>query len=128
MPKTPRTGAERYFARRMQNPEYRDAYRRARQRIDQIDALVRDLDNLRMQQGLSKAALGRRAGLAPEVVRRLFSSASVNPTLSTVSALATALGADITLTERNGRQRSSHHDSSTVRVRRNSSRRSRARR
>ncbi len=85
------TGAERYFAERMDDPEYRDAYRQARERIDQIDAVIRALDERRTELDLTKAELARRAGVKPEAIRRLFSSERPNPTLSTLVALAGAL-------------------------------------
>jgi DNA-binding phage protein len=92
-----KTGGERYFDERMQEPEYREAYERARDRIRQVDHLIRLLDERRVQLGLSKAELARRAGIKPESVRRLFSSSRRNPTLATLLALAAALGVDVTL-------------------------------
>src|SRR3546814_7802458 len=85
------TGAERYLAGQLADPEYRDAYDEARRRIAQVDELVRALDGRRVELGLSKAELARRADLAPEAVRRLFSIESPNPTASTLAALADAL-------------------------------------
>lgn len=92
-----RTGAERYFDQRMKDPAYAAAYRRARTQVDAIDELIRALDERRMALDLSKAELARRAGLRPEAVRRLLSAGSHNPTLSTVSALATALDVQLVL-------------------------------
>lgn len=89
------TGAERYLAEQTRDPEYRDAYEEARRRIDQVDNLVRALDGRREQLGLTKADLARRADLAPEAVRRLFSADSPNPTASTLAALADALELDL---------------------------------
>ena len=40
MPRLP-TGAERYFANRMEDSEYRRAYEEARRRIDRADSIVR---------------------------------------------------------------------------------------
>jgi len=91
----PRTGAERYLADRLGDPEYQREYRAARERIDRIDAVVRVLDGRRETMGLTKAELARRAGMKPEAVRRLFSAESPNPTLSTVVALADVLGLEI---------------------------------
>lgn len=91
----PRTGAENYFENRMRDPEYADAYRHARVRVDAIDNLIRALDERRLSVGLSKADLARRAGLQPEAVRRLFGSGTHNPTLGTVSALVAALDAEL---------------------------------
>lgn len=89
------TGAERYFAEQMRDPAYRTAYEEARRRIDLVDNLVRSLDARRQVLGLSKAELARRADLAPELVRRLFSVEAPNPTVTTLAALAVALDLDL---------------------------------
>ncbi|WP_416246629.1 helix-turn-helix domain-containing protein [Candidatus Poriferisodalis multihospitum] len=86
-----RTGAERYLRDRRTDAEYERAYDAARHRIDQIDGIIRILDQRRCRLQLSKAELARRAGLRPEVIRRLFSAENPNPTLSTLVALAGAL-------------------------------------
>lgn len=96
----PRTGAEKYLAKQRKNPEYGAAYDEARRRIDQVDAIVRALDDRREALGLSKAELARRADLAPEAVRRLFSVDSPNPTAITLAALADALDLDLVPTPR----------------------------
>ena len=49
---------------------------------------MRALDNAREQQGMTKAELARRAGMAPEVVRRLFTAEGPNPTAATLVAIA----------------------------------------
>ena len=87
----PRTGAERYFKKRGEGTEYREAYDEARGQIDQIDTIIRLLDERRCIMNLTKAELARRSNLRPEVIRRLFSATGPNPTLSTVVALAGAL-------------------------------------
>jgi len=91
----PHTGAERYLAGRLEDPEYRKTYEQARQRIDQIDTVIRALDDRRTELKLSKAELARRAGVKPEAIRRLFSSERPNPTLSTLVALAGALDLEL---------------------------------
>ena len=90
-----RTGAERYFAGRAAESGYVEAYVDARRRVDAIDRLVRALDERREVLGLSKSELARRAELAPEVVRRLFSVDRPNPTIATLMALADALGLEL---------------------------------
>jgi len=90
MPKA-RTGAERYLKERREDADYELAYQAARRRIDQVDSLIRVLDQRRSNLDLSKAELARRANLRPEVIRRLFSAENPNPTLSTLVALAEAL-------------------------------------
>ncbi len=96
----PRTGAERYFADRMGEPEYAEAYERARRRIDQVDSLVRALDARRVELEWTKADLARAAGMKPEAIRRLFSAENPNPTLATMSAVASALDLEITVADR----------------------------
>ena len=90
-----RTGAERYLARRLDDPEYRRAYEEARERVDQIDSVIRAFDKRREQLDLTKAELARRAGVKPEAIRRLFSAEKPNPTLTTLVALAGALDLEI---------------------------------
>jgi len=90
------TGAERHFAKRRENPSYEASFREAQAKIAQIDEFVRSLDQRREALNFSKAELGRRAGLQPEAVRRLFSSKSPNPTLSTVVAITRVLDLEIT--------------------------------
>ncbi|MGH9110925.1 MAG: helix-turn-helix domain-containing protein [Acidimicrobiales bacterium] len=91
----PRTGAERYLARRLEDPEYRAAYEQAKERIGQIDRVIRALDDRRNELNLTKADLARRAGVKPEAIRRLFSAEKPNPTLSTLVALAGALDLEL---------------------------------
>ncbi len=91
----PRTGAERYLAGRLEDSEYRRTYEQARQRIDQIDTVIRVLDDRRTELKFSKAELARRAGVKPEAIRRLFSSEKPNPTLRTLVALAGALDLEL---------------------------------
>jgi len=78
----------------LRDPEFRAEYERARHEITQVDAVMRQLDQLRVEAGCSKAELARRIGKNPASVRRLFSS-EVNPELRTVAAMATVLGAAI---------------------------------
>lgn len=95
-----RTGAERYLARRLEDPEYRRAYEDSRARIAQIDSVISTLDARREELQLTKAELARRAGVKPEAIRRLFSAEHPNPTLSTLVALAGALDLDLRPTPR----------------------------
>jgi DNA-binding phage protein len=95
MERRTRTGAERYFAERAKSPEFGEAYDEARRRVDQIDRLVRALDDRRDELGLSKAELARRADIAPEAVRRLFSADAPNPTIATLTAIADSLDLEL---------------------------------
>ncbi len=81
-------------AERLQDPEFAREYEATRRQIDQIDAVMRALDHLRIEAGMPKAELARRIGKNPAAVRRLFSS-EVNPELGTVAAIAVALNAEI---------------------------------
>ena len=95
MERQKRTGAERYFAERAKSPEFGEAYDEARRRVHQIDRLVRALDDRRDELGLSKAELARRADIAPEAVRRLFSADAPNPTIATLTAIADSLDLEL---------------------------------
>jgi DNA-binding phage protein len=98
------TGADRYFAERTaKNSDYRAALEEARSRIATMDSVMRALDERRKAFGLSKAELARRAGMRPEVVRRLLGAGPANPTLATVVSLATVLSLEVEV-----------HDSATV--------------
>jgi DNA-binding phage protein len=91
----PRTGAERYIAKRLLDPDFATAYEDARRRIDDVDRIVQSFEGQRIALGLSKAELARRVGVRPEAIRRLLSGHHANPTLSTVVSLASALELDI---------------------------------
>ena len=80
---------------RRKDPAYRAAYDAAKRRIEQVDLLVQALDDRREQLGITKAELARRADLAPEAVRRLFSVDAPNPTATTLIALADALDLEL---------------------------------
>lgn len=86
-----------YYDRRLskrlaEDPELRAELERERRQIDQVDAVIRQLDEMRVRAGMSKADLARAIGKKPSAVRRLF-TAAVNPELKTVAAIADALGA-----------------------------------
>lgn len=91
---------EQRVARRFRDdPEYRAEYERFRRQVEQIDAVVSELYDLRERAGVSKAELARRIGKDPASVRRLF-SAEVNPELKTVAAIADALDAEVVVQPR----------------------------
>jgi DNA-binding XRE family transcriptional regulator len=77
-----------------EDPEFRAELEHQRREIVQIDSVVRQLDELREQAGMSKAELARAIGKAPSSLRRFF-SADVNPELKTVAAVADVLGAEV---------------------------------
>lgn len=78
----------------MRDPEFRAEYERTRRELAQVNAVMRELDAIRVEAGMSKAELARRIGKTDSSVRRLF-SAEVNPELMTVVAIASALGTEI---------------------------------
>jgi DNA-binding phage protein len=86
---------DRRLARRLQeDPEFLAEFKRQRLQIAAIDAIVNQLDALRASHRMSKAELARATGKNPAAVRRLL-TASGNPELRTVVAMAQALGADV---------------------------------
>jgi ribosome-binding protein aMBF1 (putative translation factor) len=86
---------DRRLARRLkEDPEFRAEFGRQRREIAQIDSIVRQLDELREQAGMSKAELARAIGKEPSSIRRFF-TADINPELKTVAAVADVLGAEV---------------------------------
>jgi DNA-binding phage protein len=100
----PRTGAEHYLARQLDDPDYRRAYEDAKEQIDEIDTVIRALDDRRAELQLTKAELARRAGVKPESIRRLFSAENPNPTLATLLALTGALDLELRPAPRRNRR------------------------
>ena len=93
---------DRRLARRLKkDPEFRAEFERQRREIAQIDSIVRQLDELREQAGMSKAELARAIGKEPSSIRRFF-TADINPELKTVAAVADALGAEVRVVASNG--------------------------
>src|SRR5438552_1807312 len=96
---------DRRLAERLQDAEFRAEYERQLRQIQAIDDIVHQLDDLRQEHGLSKADLARAIDKDPASVRRLL-TASGNPGLGTVVAMAEALDADVQIVPRNrGRRR-----------------------
>ena len=85
---------DRRPARRPEDPEFRTEFERQRAEIAAIDAIVNELDGLRERNGMTKATLARAIDKNPAAVRRLL-TASGNPELRTVVAIAQALGAEV---------------------------------
>lgn len=94
---------QRRLEQRLEDPEFREAYLQASNEIAQVDAVIRMLDELRVEAGKSKAQLAREIDKNPASIRRLFTS-EVNPELKTVAALASALGAEILVRKRPARR------------------------
>lgn len=91
---------ERHRASRMRDSEYRLAYERAAREIAQTDAVIRELDALRANLGMSKAELARRVNRNASSVRRLFTASQARPELPLIAAIADALGADLRVVRR----------------------------
>src|SRR5207302_7845898 len=86
---------ERRGAQRMRDPEYRQTYERAAREIAQTDQVIRELDMLRLDLGISKAELARRIDRNASSIRRLFTASHARPELPLVAAIADALGAEV---------------------------------
>ena len=97
MARKTKTGFDRYFTERMKAPTFASEYGRARAEIDAIDTLIRALDQARERSGLTKADLARQIQAKPEIVRRLLTDASGNPTMTTVLRVASAVGCHLEL-------------------------------
>jgi len=106
---------DRRLARRLkEDPEFRAESERQRREIAQIDSIVRQLDELREQAGMSKAELARAIGKEPSSVRRFF-TADINPELKTVAAVADALGAEVkVVTSKRTRKKRPRHAGAAV--------------
>jgi len=89
----------RLMAAQMDDPEFREEYERASAEIALVDSVIRQLDALRMEEGLSKAELARHINRNASSIRRLFSAAS-NPELLLVASIAVELDADIKIVPR----------------------------
>jgi len=89
------TAYEQYRAERLADPEFRALYEQKRVEIDLIDTILSHIESRREELGLSKADLARLVGARPESVRRLLSARPSNPTLFTVTRLASVLGMQI---------------------------------
>jgi DNA-binding phage protein len=91
---------DRRLARRMDDSEFRHEFERETAEITAVDAIVNALDELRAEQGKSKAELAREIGKNPASIRRLLTLDGSNPELRTVVAMANALEADIYIVPR----------------------------
>jgi hypothetical protein len=98
---------QRLRARDMEDPAYRAAYERVAREIAQTDAVIRALDALRTDLGISKAELARRVGRNASSVRRLLTAGHARPELPLIVAMADALGAEIRVVPRSRSARKS---------------------
>jgi transcriptional regulator with XRE-family HTH domain len=94
----------------MEDPEYRMAYEQAAREVAQTDAVIRELDSLRVNLGMSKAELARRVNRNASSVRRLFTASLARPELPLIIALADALGAEVRVVPRAAEARQAVRD------------------
>lgn len=112
---TTKTGFDKWVGKKMKRPSFAESYRSARKHIDTVDGIVRALDHIREDSGISKAELARTIDAKPEIIRRLFTKEGVNPTLQTVIEIAGALGLELRLVPISGRKPSAPATSKTRR-------------
>jgi transcriptional regulator with XRE-family HTH domain len=84
----------------LNDPQTHAHYERERRLIEQIDAVIHALDQLRVDAGISKAELARRIGRNPSSIRRLFTAQAVRPELPLIVSIADELGARVEITAR----------------------------
>lgn len=94
----------RRLEKKLRDPAFRSRFEQASEEIRQIDEVIRTLDHLREEAGMSKAQLAREIGKDPASIRRLFTAAA-NPELKTVAALAAVLDASIQVVPSTGRRK-----------------------
>jgi DNA-binding phage protein len=92
MPSTKPTAYDRFVAKKLRSPAFAAAYASERAEIDAIDAVIRAVEDARIDIGMSKAELARRIAASPESVRRLLTAERVNPTFRTTFRLLHAVG------------------------------------
>ena len=95
--KAAKTGFDRYFSERMKDREFAADYEQARAGIDSVDAFMRSLEEARTTAGVSKAQLAQLTGTQPAAMRRLLTTDTPNPTLSTVMSILKSLGYGLAL-------------------------------
>lgn len=88
----------------LSDEQTRGEYERARREIEQIDAVIRSLDRLREDAGMSKAELARRVGRNPASIRRLFTAEQARPELPLIVSIADALDASVEIRRRSPRR------------------------
>lgn len=100
-----KTGFDAYVERREEkSPRFARELKSACREIEQVDAIVRALDEARVDVGMSKAELARAIGARPDALRRLFTAKGANPTLQTVARLCDALGFRLTVQPKEDRR------------------------
>ncbi|HUW87406.1 MAG TPA: helix-turn-helix transcriptional regulator [Candidatus Paceibacterota bacterium] len=85
------------LAKDLEDPEYLRTFLLESLRISTVDALINQLDEARLEKGITKAEIARKLGSEASNVRRFFAKGPINPTLSTLTEVAAALGMRVTL-------------------------------
>ena len=95
---------DRRLAKRLvEDPGFKVEFERQQRAIAAIDEIVNGLDALRVEHDYTKAELARMIDKNPASVRRLL-TATGNPELRTVVAIADALDADVVVVPRKRRR------------------------
>lgn len=81
----------------LKDPEFAAQFYLETERIQMIDNIINQLDDLRVQADVSKVELARRMQSEPSNVRRLFSAVKSNPTAATIVEIALVLGYELKL-------------------------------
>ena len=82
-------------ARLLSDPTARERYERNVKSIVTVRRMLQLIDAERERVGLSQSDLARKIGVNPATVRRLFTSPTSRPTLTTIVDLFTALDLEI---------------------------------
>ncbi len=90
-----RTGAERYLAERMDDPEYCYHFETARRRTGQFDMIIRQIEQRRNEICWSYEEMAVRADVGPQDILLIYSLEEPDPPFSTVVALADAVGLEL---------------------------------
>lgn len=81
----------------LKDPEFAALFYLETERIQMIDSIINQLDDLRIEANVSKVELARRMQSEPANVRRLFSAMKSNPTAATIVDIALVLGYQLKL-------------------------------
>lgn len=83
--------------RDLEDPEYRRAFILEAQRIATIDRIINALRSAGEAAGMPKQAVAEASRMSAPALRRLLSAPGVNPTLTTLSDVAAAVGLKVEL-------------------------------
>jgi ribosome-binding protein aMBF1 (putative translation factor) len=81
--------------RRLNSPALREQYENTKQELILTRQMLMQIDEHRVEAGLSKADLARAIEANPATIRRIFTTATANPSMRTVFRMLDALGMDI---------------------------------